>query len=95
MADYKIDTLFEVLEKNFKDDNKEAIVHSCTRILGYSHFLDEKTQSILFIAKGIALVKLHHYTLAILNVKQAISVCPESNELGQRALEFVKQKIME
>lgn len=94
MAESKVDRLFELLEKNIKEDNKEAIVHSCTRLIGYSRQLDEKTQVTLFIMKGIALVKLQRYTLAILNVKQALAI-NKNDELGLNALEYVKQKIME
>jgi hypothetical protein len=95
MVESEVDRLFEILEKNIKADNKDAIVDSCTRLLGYSNFLSEKTQVTLFLAKGITLLKLHHYTLALLNVKQALAICPENNDLGQKTLEYVKQRIME
>ena len=96
MVENKIDTLFEMLEKNIKDDNKQAIVDNCTRLLGYSHFLAEKTQVRLFITKGITLLKLEHYTLALLNVKRAIAINTDSsNKVAQVALECIKLKLME
>ena len=96
MAESEVDSLFELLEKNIQTDNKQAIVGICTRLLGYSHRLDEKTQVSLFVAKGLALLKLQRYTLAILNVKRAIDINTDKNdELGLQALEYVKMRIME
>jgi len=93
MVENKIDTLFGMLEKNINADNKEAIVDSCSRLLGYSHRLDEKTQASLFLTRGITLLKLQHYTLALLNVKRAIAIKNDAN--SQQALEFIKLKLME
>lgn len=96
MVESEVDRLFEILEKNIKADNKDAIVDYCTRLLGYSHLLGEKTQASLFLTKGITLLKLQHYTLALLNVKRAIAINTDGNNNdGLLALEYVKKKIME
>ena len=93
MVENKIDALYEMLEKNIKADNKTAIVDCCTLLLGYSIYLDEKTQVSLFLTKGITLLKLQHYTLALLNVKRAIAIKNDTN--CQQALECIKLRLME
>lgn len=96
MVENKIDTLFQKLEEDINADDKEAIVISCTKLLGYSNFLDERIQSNLFLTKGITLLKLEYYTMALLNVKRAIAINNDSsNKDAQLALECIKLKIME